>query len=147
MFRKDSENNDEIDRAGKLVLRSGTADEKDIDAAASSAFMLTRIRARIAEAQRGEEAAGWQSLPLIAWRAIPAMALVATIAGGLMLWTGQSTNTGNTAGTPVGFGMYEEALADPSDPGVEQTILGRNGLSNDDVLTIVVERGNRENKK
>jgi hypothetical protein len=102
--------------------------------------MLTRIRARIADAQRAEEAAGWQSLPLIAWRAIPAMALVALVAGGLTIWTAQPNST------PVGFGIYEDALGDNTNPGVEQTILSRNGLSNDDVLTIVVERDEREKK-
>jgi hypothetical protein len=143
MFGKNRQNNEQIDLAGRLVLRAAAADERDIEAASTSPFMLTRIRARIADQQR-VEATGWQTLPLIASRAIPVMALVATIAGGLMLWTGQSANT---AGTSVGFGMYEEAMSDTNDPGVEQAILGRNGLSNDDVLTIVVERASRENKK
>lgn len=141
MFGRNRENNDSrhvgIDRAGRLVLRAAVADEQEIEAASTSPFLLTRIRARIADAQRNDEAAGWQSLPLIAWRAIPAMALIALLAGALTIWTAEPTST------PIGFGVYEDALADTTNPGVEQAVL-QNGLSNDDVLTIVVERGERE---
>ena len=144
MFGKNSENNESrhvgIDRLGKLVLRAGAADEHQIEAAAGSPFLFTRLRARIAEEQRRDEAAGWQSLPLIAWRAIPAMALIAMVAGGLTIWTAQPN------GTPIGFGIYEDALADNTNPGVEQTILSQNSLSSDDVLTIVVEQDQLEQK-
>lgn len=145
MFGKNRQNNESrragIDRLGQVVLRAASADEQDIEAAAASPFLITRIRARIAERSRGEETTGWQSLPLIAWRAIPAMALIAMLAGGLTIWTAEPN------ATPVGFGIYEEALSDTANPGVEQAILNQNILTSDDVLTIVVERGNRENKK
>lgn len=142
MFEKNRQNESQlvgIDHLSKQVLQAAVADEEVIEAAASSPFLFTRIRARIAEARR-EEATGWQSLPLIAWRAIPAMALIALLAGGLTIWTAQPN------GTPVGFGIYEEALGDSTNPGVEQTILSQNSLSSDDVLTIVVERDEREKK-
>ena len=129
MFKRNPQNNEQLDRAGELVLRAAAADEREIEAAAESPFLLTRVRARIAVELRESESAGWQSLPLIAWRAIPAMALVASLAGGLMLWTAQSANT-NTANAPtVGFGMYEDALTDATNPGVEQTVLSQNNLS------------------
>ena len=140
MFGKNPQNDEQLDRLGELVLRAAAAGEQEIEAASTSPFLLTRIRAQIAEEQR-EEPTGWQALPLIAWRAIPAMALIAMLAGGLTIWTAEPNTT------PVGFGIYEEALADPTDPGVEQAVLNQNSLSSDDVLTIVVERGNRENKK
>lgn len=140
MFGRNPQEKEQLNRLGKLVLRAAMADEQDVEAASTAPFLLTRIRARIAEG-RGEEATGWQSLPMIAWRAIPAMALIAMLAGGLTIWTAEPN------ATPIGFGIYEEALADTSDPGVEQAILNQNILSSDDVLTIVVERGNRENKK
>lgn len=141
MFGKNSQNNEQIDRLGKLVLRAAAADAQVIEAASASPFLLTRIRARVADKQRGEEATGWQSLPLIAWRAIPAMALIALLAGGLTIWTAEP----NTA--PVGFGIYEDALADTTNPGIEQAVLNETSMTRDDVLTIVVERGGRENKK
>ena len=140
MFGKNPQNDEQLDRFGKLVLRAAAADEQEIEAASTAPFLFTRIRARIAEGQRGEDATGWQSLPLIAWRAIPAMALIAMLAGGLTIWTAEPNTT------PVGFGIYEDALADTTNPGIEQAVLNQNSLSSDDVLTIVVERGNRENK-
>ena len=140
MFRKNPKNKEPLDRLGKLVLRAATADEQEIEAASTSPFLFTRIRAGMADGRR-EEPAGWQSLPLIAWRAIPAMALVAMLAGALTIWTAEPSST------PVGFGIYEDALSDSANPGVEQAVLNQNILTSDDVLTIVVERGNRENKK
>ena len=140
MFGKNPQNDEQLDRLGKLVLRAAAADEQEIEAASTAPFLFTRIRVRIAEGRR-EESTGWQSLPLIAWRAIPAMALIAMLAGGLTIWTAESNTT------PVGFGIYEEALSDTTNPGIEQAVLDQNSLSRDDVLTIVVERSNRENKK
>jgi hypothetical protein len=143
MFKTNSQRDSRllgIDRAGKAVLRAGAADEQEIARAVESAFLFTRIRARIAEQLRENETGGWQSLPRIAWRAIPAMALLASITGGLMLWSGQSANAPGAANTPVGFGIYEDALTDTLNPGVEQTVLSRNNLSREEVFTIVVER-------
>ena len=147
MFKRNSENDEHLDRAGKVVLHAGAANEQEIERAAESPFLFTRIRARISEQLRENESGGWQSLPLIAWRAIPAMALVASITGGLMLWSGQSANAPGAANIPVGFGMYEDALTDTNDPGVEQTVLSRNNLSHEDVFDMVIERGAVENKK
>jgi hypothetical protein len=143
MFKRNSTNDEYLDRAGSVVLRAAAADEQEIEKAAESPFLFTRVRARIAAQLRENESGGWQSLPLIAWRAIPAMAVIALLAGGLTIWTGQS----GTAGTPVGFGIYEEALNDTTNPGVEQTVLSRNNLSRDDVLDIVIARSAVENKK
>src|ERR1043165_8225473 len=131
MFKRNSANEQHLDRAGTVILRAAAADEKKIEAASESPFLFTRVRARIAEQLRENESGGWQSLPLIAWRAIPAMALVASITGGLMLWSGRSAGAPGVANAPVGFGVYEEALADSNDPGVEQTVLSRNNLSHD----------------
>ena len=147
MFKRNSQNDEHLDRAGKIVLRAAAADEQEIERAAEAPFLFTRVRARIAEQLRENELGGWQSLPLIAWRAIPAMALVASITGGLMLWSGSSANAPSAANAPSGFGMYEDALTDTNDPGVEQTVLSRNNLSHEDVFDIVIERGAVENKK
>ena len=147
MFKRNSQNDEHLDRAGKLFLRAAVADEQEIARAAESPFLFTRIRARITEQLRENESGGWQSFPLIAWRAIPAMALVASIAGGLMLWSGPSANAPSAANPTVGFGTYEDALADTNDPGVEQTVLSRNNLSHEDVFDMVIERGTVENKK
>jgi len=147
MFKRNSQNNEHLDRAGKVILRAAAADEQEIDRVAESPFLFTRIHARITEQLCENESGGWQSFPLIAWRAIPAMALIAMLAGGLTIWTRQSSSS-NVANTPpVWYRLDDEALTDANDPGVEQTVLSRNNLSHEDVFDMVIERGAVENKK
>jgi hypothetical protein len=47
---------------------------------------------------------------------------------------------------PSGYGIFEDALADTRDPGVEQTILTKNTLSRDEVFSLVVDHGEREKR-
>jgi hypothetical protein len=148
MFKRNLQNDEHLDRAGKVILRAAAADEQEIERAAESPFLFTRVRARITAQLRESESGGWQSLPLIAWRAIPAMALIAMLAGGLMIWTRQSASKSNIANAPpVWYRLDDEALTDTTDPGVEQTVLSRNNLSHEDVFDMVIERGTVENKK
>ena len=148
MFKRNSQNDEQLDRAAKAVLHAGAADEQEIERAAESPFLFTRIRARISEQLRENETGGWQSLSLIAWRAIPAMALIAMLAGGLTIWTAQTVSNPGVANTPpVWYRLDDEALSDTNDPGVEQTVLSRNNLSHEDIFDMVIERGAVENKK
>jgi hypothetical protein len=148
MFKRNSQNNEHLDRAGKAVLRAAAADEQEIERAIESPFLFTRVRGRVTEQLRENESGGWQSLPLIGWRAIPAMALIAMLAGGLTIWTGKSASNSNVGSTPsVWYRLDDEALTDTNDPGVEQTVLSRNNLSHEDVFDMVIERGAAENKK
>jgi len=142
MLNSNSPRNEELDRIGKLVLKAATASETDIEAAASSPFLFTRVRAVINQEQRqSEEGRGWFSLIQVAWRAVPAMALVALLAGVLTLWTSQ------TAVTPVAQ-ADDEPLIGALEPGVERTVLAsRNGLSRDEVFNIVVDRNYEANSK
>lgn len=135
MFESHSPKTEELDRAGKLVLMAATASESEIEAAASSPFLFTRVRAGInEELRRREESSGWLSLIQVAWRAVPAMALVAILAAVLTVWSSQSA----VVSTPQ---TDDEPLIGALDPGVEQTVLtSRNGLSRDDVFNIVLDR-------
>src|SRR5437016_12457094 len=82
--------NEQLDRAGRLVLLSATGSEAETEAAASSPFVFTRTRAAIAEEKRRrDETGGWLSIFLIARRAVPAMALVAVLASVLTGWLAQ----------------------------------------------------------
>jgi len=133
MFRANDQRNEELDRAGKVILQSAVAREEDIEAAATSPFLFTRVRAAIAGEQRLEEAAGgWLSMILVARRAVPAMALVATLAAILTVWSAGFNSTAQADSEGL-FGM--------PDPGVEQSVLAsRNGLSRDEIFNIVVDR-------
>jgi hypothetical protein len=135
MFESNSPKSEELDRAGKLILMAATASESEVEAAASSPFLFTRVRAGInEERRRREESSGWLSLIQVAWRAVPAMALVAILAAVLTVWTSQSA----VVSTPQ---ADDEPLIGALDPGVEQTVLtSRNGLSRDDVFNIVLDR-------
>ena len=135
MFESHSPKTEELDRAGKLVLMAATASEREIEAAASSPFLFTRVRAGITEERRRrEESSGWLSLIQVAWRAVPAMALVAILAAVLTVWSSQS-------GVVSAPQADDEPLIGALDPGVEQTVLtSRNGLSRDEVFNIVLDR-------
>jgi hypothetical protein len=138
MFKANQQDQEEFDRVGRVVLLAASRNEDEVEAAASSPFLYTRVRARIAEEQRRRvEASGWASLLLVARRAIPAMALVAVLAAILTVWSLQPS-----APSP-GYGLEDEALTDTRDPGVEQAVLTKNGLSRDEVFTIVVDRNAR----
>ena len=142
MFESNPPKTEELDRAGKLILMAAAASESEIEAAASSPFLFTRLRAGIdAERRRREESNGWLSLIQVAWRAVPAMVLVAILAAVLTVW---STNF-DVASTPQ---AEDEPLIGALDPGVEQTVLAsRNGLSRDEVFNIVLDRNYGANAK
>jgi hypothetical protein len=143
MFKANGQRNKELDRAGQLVLRAASASEEDAEAAASSPFLFTRIRATITEERRRREESGsWLSLILVARRAVPVMALVAILAAVLTFWSAQP------GVSPGPAPLDEEALFGPPDPGVEQTVLtSRNGLSQDEIFNIVVDRNYGVNAK
>ncbi len=134
---------DELDRAGRLILNAAVAPESEVEAAASSPFIFTRIRAGIAEERAREDRAGnWSSLILAARRAVPAMALIAILAAVLTVWPALFGGSGAPAPAD------EEVLFGPAEPGVEQTVLtSRHGLSRDEVFNIVVDRNYEGNSK
>ena len=142
MFESNPSKTEELDRAGKLILMAAAASDSEIEAAASSPFLFTRLRAGIdEERRRREESNGWLSLIQVAWRAVPAMALVAILAAVLTVWSAKF----DFASTPQ---AEDEPLIGALDPGVEQTVLAsRNGLSRDEVFNIVLDRNYGANGK
>jgi hypothetical protein len=140
MFKPNQQDNDELDRAGRIILFAASRNDEESESAASAPFLLARVRAAISEAKQQDEAAGWLPLLFVARRAVPAMALIAILTAILMAWSIKPM-----APAP-GYGVEDEALSDTRDPGVEQKILTRNALSRDEVFTIVVDRNEREKR-
>jgi len=140
MSEKNPRKNDSLDRLGAIVLRAAAMDQSEAEAIADSPFLLTRITAHVSEAQRQEAETNWFSWLAIARTAIPTMALIALLAALITLWSSQSSVS------PGWYRLDEEALSDPGNPGVEQTVLSRNNLSRDDVFNLVLERTEREKK-
>jgi broad specificity phosphatase PhoE len=135
MFKTSRQKNEDLDLIGKVILRSAAAKEEDVEAAASSPFLFTRVRAAITAEQRLQEESGsWLSLILVARRAVPAMALVAILAAVLTVWSAGPALSGAQAQAD------EEGLPMLLEPGVEQAVLASRGLSRDDVFNIVVDR-------
>ena len=140
MFKDRKHNKAELDRVGRKIVFVASNNDEAAEAAASSPFLFTRVRTAIAQAEPRDDAAGWLPLLFVARRAVPAMAVIAFLAATLTVWSLRPSTPSS------GYGIYEDALADTRDPGVEQQILTRNNLSRDEVLSLIVERGGREKR-
>jgi anti-sigma-K factor RskA len=125
-----------LERVAREVVRASAAGEADATAAADSPFLYARVRARIGEERRRrEEGEGWLALLGVAWRAVPAMALVAVMALALFL----SSSAGDL--TP-GFGLGAETLLVERDEEFEQVVLADPRTpSNDEVLSTIIGEG------
>jgi hypothetical protein len=129
--KKDREGDGRLDLLGRDIVRASSENEMEAEAAASSPFLYTRLRARIAQERgRREEGESWLAMLAVIWRTVPAMALVAVFAFILFLSTG--------TGTPGSSNDY--ALLGETDAGVEQVVFAdAQPLSRDDVLTTILD--------
>lgn len=134
--KKDHGLDERLDRLGREIVRASSANEQEAEDAASTPFLYTRLRSRIAqERERREEGEGWLSMLAVVWRTVPAMALVAIFAL-IMFW---SAGTGTfTQGS-----FTDEALLGARDAEVEQVVFAdrRQPLSNDEVLETILDEG------
>jgi hypothetical protein len=79
--KTDQELGKSLDRAGSELVRAAGLSEFESDAAASSPFLYARVRARIeGERRRSEKDVSVFAMLSTAWRAIPALALIAIAA-------------------------------------------------------------------
>lgn len=135
--KKDHGLDERLDRLGREVVRASAANEAEAEKVASSPFLYTRLRSRInTERERREGGGeGWLAMLGLAWRTVPAMALVAIFAFALF-W---SVNLG----TPTSVALSDEALFGTSDAEIERVVFAdRQPLSSDEVLaTIINEEG------
>ena len=125
-----------LERVAREVVRAAAAGEARADAAADSPFLYARVRARIEEERRRrEDGEGWLALFGVAWRAVPAMALVAVAALALFL----SSGAGDLS---QGFGLGAETLLGERDGDFEQVVLADTRTpSNDEVLSTIIGEG------
>ncbi|HEX8117361.1 MAG TPA: hypothetical protein VF521_08815 [Pyrinomonadaceae bacterium] len=123
-----------LGRVAREVVRASAAGEAEAETVADSPFLYARVRARIeGERRRREEGEGWLALFGVAWRAVPAMALVAVLALALFI----STDVGDRA---QGFGLGVDTLLVERDEEFEQVVLAdtRTTPSNDEVLSTIM---------
>lgn len=129
-----------LERVGREVVRAAAGEvgaDAEADAVADSPFLYARVRARIEEERRRrEEGEGWLALFGVAWRAVPAMALVATLALALFLSSGAGDLT-------PGFGLGAETLLGERDEDLEQVVFAdaRTPSNEDEVLSTIIGDG------
>ncbi len=136
--KRNQELEERLDRIGGEVVRASAADETQTEAVASSPFLYTRLRSRIAaERARREEGESWLTMLRVAWRAVPAMALAAIFAFALFWSASKGTQT------PGSFSV--ESLLGTRDAGIEQVVFAdRQPLSSDEVLATILSEDERE---
>lgn len=129
----DDARRERLERFAREVVRASAAGEAEAQTAADSPFLYARVRARIEEERRRrEEGEGWLALFGVAWRAVPAMALMAVMALALFL----SAGAGDLA---PGFGLGAETLLNERDEDFEQVVLADTRTpSNDEVLSTLI---------
>jgi hypothetical protein len=139
--KKDRGLNERLDHLGREVVRLSALNESEGEAAAASPFLYARLRSRIAaERKRREEGEGWLALLTVAWRAMPAMALVAIFAFALF-WS-------ESLGTPSQGSFSVESLLNTRDAGIEQVVFtDTQTLSSDEVLATILNADEREPTK
>jgi hypothetical protein len=134
MTRKKRESGFEerLERMGREIVRAAAANETEAEAAATSPFLYTRLRARInAERVRREEGEGWLALFGVVWRAVPMMALVAVFAF-VLFWSA-------SMGARSSGSLSVESLLGTPDAGIEQVVFAdRQPLSSDEVLATIL---------
>ena len=135
--KREQDSLERLDRVGRKIVRAAADNRLEAEAAASSPFLYTRLRARIkSDRERSEEGERWRTLFGVVWRAVPAMALVAIFAFVLFL----STTFTRTAGS-----YSDEALLGERDAGVERVVFAVDPqpLSSDDVLATILNEDER----
>ncbi|HZI20483.1 MAG TPA: hypothetical protein VEY09_18010 [Pyrinomonadaceae bacterium] len=142
MKRNNSGRRERLDAVGRAVLHASAANEAEAEEVAAAPFLYARVRARIAaERERRAEGEHWLAVLGVAWRAVPAMALVCALALALLL-----TSSSGSPGVPAQGGLVEEALAGGTAGGTaagyERVLFAdRAALSGDEVLRTILEDG------
>ncbi|HEX5731950.1 MAG TPA: hypothetical protein VF131_03865 [Blastocatellia bacterium] len=159
LWKKDNpDRNRQLDRMGRTIIRASQATEKEIETAVSSPALLERIRARAAtgEARPSGTINNWAgnnwaadilAAPrAIAWRAIPALSLVAAVA--LTLWMSATSNRpDNSFGNPMKG--VEIIQSDPVAPATACSVATKEecAVSTDDAVAILVSATAKETNR
>jgi hypothetical protein len=139
--RNNSGRNERLDALARAIVRAGAANEDEAGRVASAPFLYARIRSRIAaEGERRAEGERWLAVLGVAWRAVPALALVFALALALLLTSAPGTTV--TTVTTAQAGVVEEALAGGGGAVYERVVFSdRAALTGDEVLSTILEDG------
>ena len=134
-------NSKKIDQTARRIVQASVLSEAEANAAVSSPYLFTRVRARLkADLEAGEHSSIWTGLTLSARTAIPGMALVAGISFGLLLYVNGSK--------PAGPTFSVDAYLDSSESGFDNMLSAeRRPLTSEEVLRSIVNKEEREASK
>ncbi len=138
----------QLDSIGRDILRAAALSDEECDEAASSPFLLTRVRARIAaERERREQPSdAWASILPVFRRAIPVMILIAVSAVGASWYVRPVAPVGRS-------NNYIEPYPDPHNPRMAAVsacaISSRDecAISTEDVLATLVNEASQEKQQ
>jgi hypothetical protein len=128
-----------LDRIGREIVRASASNEAEGEKVAATPFLYARLRSRInSERERREAGESWLAMLGVAWRAVPAMAIVAIFAVTLFLSASFGTR-------PSGVAIVDDALLGSGDAGVESVVFADNRpLSSDDILATILNEDAQE---
>lgn len=131
--KKTSGSDERLDQIGRELIRASASNEAEGENASAAPFLYARLRSRInAESARREEGESWLAMLGVAWRAVPAMAIVAIFAVALFL-------SASFGARPASVINVDDVLLGAGDIGVESVVFADNrSLSNDDVLATIL---------
>lgn len=130
--KKNRGSDERLDQIGRDIVRASALNEAEAENVAATPFLYARLRSRInAERERREEGESWLAMLGVAWRAVPAMAIVAILA--VTLFLSASFSKGPSAIN------VDDALLGAGDAGVESVVFADNrSLSSDDILATIL---------
>lgn len=153
-----TDRNQQLDQLGRTLIRASQASEEEIERSISSPAIFERIRARAADsesrpssdypavnnwADNNWAANNWAASLSVAWRAIPALSLVAIIALALWLGAKESAPLNSSDNRPAGADIIMSA---PVSPVTACSVATKEecAVSTDDAVAILVTASGKE---
>lgn len=148
-----TERNQQLDQLGRTLIQASQASEEEIERSISSPAIFERIRARAADgesrpsidylAANNWAANNWAASLSVAWRAIPALSLVAIIALALWLGAKESAPLNTSDNRPAGADIIMSA---PVSPVTACSVATKEecAVSTDDAVAILVTASGKE---
>lgn len=148
-----TDRNQQLDQLGRTLIQASQASEEEIERSISSPAIFERIRARAADGESRPSidylaannwvANNWAASLSVAWRAIPALSLVAIIALALWLGAKESAPLNTSDNRPAGADIIMSA---PVSPVTACSVATKEecAVSTDDAVAILVTASGKE---
>src|SRR5262245_298558 len=140
MFWRKKNRSRDLDRIGRLLIRSNALSDEAAEAAVSSPYLFERIKGRIAGNERESEFNVWQRILSAARFAVPAMTF-ATVVAAVLFWFASSKADGaNQTHDPLSAHPELAIIPKPSGSACYMTIKEQCSLSSDEALTMIFNK-------